>query len=98
MRVSHLSAALLVALGLTWSSATLAAETRIPESVVKDATALRDRALQDNTSWKIVESLTSEVGPRLAGSEGDARAATAAATVASGPQISTLARARVTAV
>jgi hypothetical protein len=74
MRVSHLSAALLVALGLSWSSATLASETRIPDSVVKDATALRDRALQDNTSWKIVESLTSEVGPRLAGSEGDARA------------------------
>ena len=38
------------------------------------ATQLRERALADNTGWKVVESLTTEVGPRMAGSEADARA------------------------
>ena len=37
-------------------------------------TQLRERALADDTGWKIVESLTTEVGPRLAGSDADARA------------------------
>jgi hypothetical protein len=74
MRKSNLSWALLVALGLPLSSAAFAAETHIPDEVVKDATILRDRALNDDTVWAIVESLTTEVGPRLAGSEGDARA------------------------
>ena len=36
--------------------------------------ALRERALADGTAWQVVESLTTEVGPRLAGSEADARA------------------------
>src|SRR5690606_10178047 len=31
-------------------------------------------ALQDDTGWQVTESLTTEVGPRLAGSEADARA------------------------
>ncbi|RZA13467.1 MAG: peptidase M28 family protein, partial [Lysobacteraceae bacterium] len=35
---------------------------------------MRDAALKDDTGWKVVESLTTEVGPRLAGSEADARA------------------------
>ncbi len=74
MRKSNLSWALLVALVLPLSSAAFAAETHIPDEVVKDATTLRDRALNDDTAWAIVESLTTEVGPRLAGSEGDARA------------------------
>ena len=38
------------------------------------ATQLRERALADDTAWDVVESLTTEVGPRLAGSEADARA------------------------
>lgn len=74
MRVAKLSQALLIALGLTCLPAALAAETHIPDKVLKDAAELRDRALNDNTSWKIVESLTTEVGPRMAGSAGDARA------------------------
>lgn len=49
-------------------------ETRIPSSALVTATQLRDRALADDTGWKVVESLTTEVGPRLAGSTADARA------------------------
>ena len=49
-------------------------ETRIPEAAVAAATQLREQALADDTGWKVVESLTTEVGPRLAGSEADARA------------------------
>ena len=36
--------------------------------------ALRDAALQDNYAWDITEALTTEVGPRLAGTEAEARA------------------------
>lgn len=35
---------------------------------------LIDRALEDDTAWEILESLTTEIGPRLAGSEAEARA------------------------
>ncbi len=38
------------------------------------ASTLRERALTDDTAWKLVESLTTEVGPRSAGSPGDAAA------------------------
>ncbi len=48
--------------------------TRIPDASIQAATQLRERALADDTAWKVVESLTTEVGPRLAGSEADARA------------------------
>lgn len=39
-----------------------------------DAVSLRDQALKDEVAWHIVEGLTSEVGPRLAGSAADERA------------------------
>jgi carboxypeptidase Q len=39
-----------------------------------DPAALRDQALKDDTAWRIVDDLTTEVGPRLAGSESEARA------------------------
>ena len=35
------------------------------------AAKLRDRALKNNRAWSIVESLTTEVGPRMGGSKGD---------------------------
>jgi hypothetical protein len=38
------------------------------------ASSLRERALADATAWRLVESLTTEVGPRSAGSPGDAAA------------------------
>ena len=44
-----------------------------PEPAVV-AAALRDKALQDPTAYGVVESLTTEVGPRLAGTPAAARA------------------------
>ena len=38
------------------------------------AARLRDQALQDDTAWNILESLTTEIGPRPAGSPAQARA------------------------
>jgi len=51
-----------------------AADTRIPDAAVKTAEQLRDKALIDDTGYKIVSSLTTEVGPRIAGGVNDARA------------------------
>ncbi|MCR5871993.1 M28 family peptidase [Sphingomonas sp. J344] len=39
-----------------------------------DPAALRDAALKDDLAWEITEGLTTEVGPRLAGTEAEARA------------------------
>ena len=49
-------------------------QTRIPDGALERAATLRAQALADDTSWRITESLTTEVGPRLPGSEADARA------------------------
>ena len=48
--------------------------TTIPAKAVASATQLREQALASNLGYEITESLTTEVGPRLAGSEADARA------------------------
>ena len=66
-------------LALALSPVVLAAEdtsapTNISDAAMQSAAQLRERALADNTGWNVVESLTTEVGPRLAGSEADARA------------------------
>jgi Zn-dependent M28 family amino/carboxypeptidase len=45
----------------------------IPPYVVENAIALREKALQDNLPVDIVESVTTEVGPRRMGTEGDKR-------------------------
>ncbi len=50
------------------------APTRIADASLARAAQLRDAALRDDTGWRVVESLTTEIGPRLAGSEADARA------------------------
>ena len=65
--------ALAAALALTCSSA-LAGPTTIPQAAIDTAVQLRQQALSDTTGWNVVESLTTEVGPRMAGSEADARA------------------------
>ena len=58
-----------------WAASPEAArETRIPDAALANAVQLRERTLQDTTAWRVVESLTTEIGPRLAGSEADARA------------------------
>lgn len=51
-----------------------ATESVIDERLAATAIALRDRALGDSLAYELVASLTTEVGPRLAGSEGDRRA------------------------
>ena len=43
-------------------------------SQLADARALRDRALQDDTGYELLRSLTSRVGPRFAGTPGDSAA------------------------
>jgi hypothetical protein len=48
--------------------------TRIPQAAIETAAQLREQALADDTGYRIVESLTTEIGARLAGSEADARA------------------------
>lgn len=48
--------------------------TTIPAKAVASAAELREQALASNLGYEITESLTTEVGPRLAGSEADARA------------------------
>jgi carboxypeptidase Q len=49
-------------------------DSNIPKSLVDAAVLLRERALLDNLSVDIVESLTTEVGARRVGTEGDKRA------------------------
>lgn len=49
-------------------------ETTIPDAAMHAAAGLRAQALADGTALAVIESLTTEVGPRLAGSEADARA------------------------
>jgi carboxypeptidase Q len=46
-------------------------ESRALSNAVED---LQELALQDDTAWQLLESLTTEVGPRMGGSDGDAKA------------------------
>ena len=71
MRRSILAVALLMCTSLPLQAAT---PTTIPDSALRTAESLRTQALADDTGWKVTESLTTEVGPRLAGSEADGRA------------------------
>ena len=48
----------------------------IQQRVDPKVAALRDRALQDDVAYAIVEGITTEVGPRMDGSEAEARART----------------------
>jgi len=57
-------------------SVALAEPATIGSADANAAAKLRDRVLQGTQAWEIVASLTTEIGPRLAGSEGD-RAAVA---------------------
>ncbi|MBN6102157.1 M28 family peptidase [Xanthomonas sp. CFBP 8703] len=66
--------AVVTAVMLAIASAAAAETTRIPDAALSTAATLREQALADDTGWKVVESLTTEVGPRMAGSEADARA------------------------
>ena len=46
----------------------------VAQNPPEQAAQLRDAALKDQIAWDIVEGLTTEVGPRLAGTEAEARA------------------------
>lgn len=71
MITSPVRYALLAAL----SPALLAASQPAPMTVpAEDIAKLRDAALDDRMAYDIVEGLTTEVGPRLAGTEAEARA------------------------
>ncbi|GAA3915849.1 M28 family peptidase [Luteimonas lutimaris] len=67
-------APLMLALALALPATTLHAQTRIPDAATGQVAQLREQALASDLGWKITESLTTEVGPRLAGTEADARA------------------------
>lgn len=56
-----------------FSMACMAARPLEP-AALSEARALRERALVDDTAYELARSLTTEVGPRLAGTPGDARA------------------------
>ncbi len=59
-----LLAALLVGSAASTSAQTIAPQVR----------QLQQAALQDEHAWDVLEGLTTEVGPRLAGTEAEARA------------------------
>jgi carboxypeptidase Q len=62
------------ATGATPGAAPQRAATYISDASMAVATQLRETALASTLAWDITESLTTEIGPRLAGSEADARA------------------------
>ena len=62
-----------VVLGLMVVHPTLAAEP-FPQVQLDQARAIRERALSDDVAYELLRSLTTEVGPRSAGSPGDGRA------------------------
>ncbi|RUL74403.1 M20/M25/M40 family metallo-hydrolase [Dyella choica] len=66
-----LAASLMLASGLVCAKD---AATTIPASAVQTAVQLRSKAMHDDTAYKVVEGLTTEVGARLAGGTNDQRA------------------------
>ncbi len=46
----------------------------LPALAQMDPATLRDAALKDDVAWDITEGITTEIGPRLAGSDAEARA------------------------
>jgi len=64
----------LLALSLAIAFAPASADTGLDPQDIAVAEGLRDRAMAGTQAWAVVESLTTEVGPRLAGTEADARA------------------------
>jgi len=71
--ISSLATGLLAATPAIGSESTVD-HSVIPEAIADAAILLRERALLDNLSVDIVESLTTEVGPRRIGTDGDKRA------------------------
>jgi len=71
------ASALVVALTIAPVFAQPASDQAAPslsDAQMRNVDRLIDKALEDNLAWDILESLTTEVGPRLGGSEAEARA------------------------
>ncbi len=66
--------AALLGLGLLCSVSTAGSQGLLSEEFLEQAAALRDQASSSSLGIEILESLTTEVGPRMAGSAADARA------------------------
>ena len=64
----------LIAASLLAAASPLAAQVHVSPMVDPKVAALRVAALNDNYAWEITEGLTTEVGPRLAGTQDEARA------------------------
>lgn len=70
-----LSAALAISFAVTGPSALAQdLEPSLAPTQARTVEQLIDRGLEDNLAWEIVESLTTEIGPRLGGSPEEARA------------------------
>ena len=69
----HHPSAFMLWLALVLTPIAQARETRVPQAAVQQAVQLRERAMTDDTGWRIVESLTTEVRHRMPGTEHDAR-------------------------
>jgi Zn-dependent M28 family amino/carboxypeptidase len=65
---------LMAVTALTLSAVPAAAQDLTGSDLTASAVAVRDKALSDPTAWKVVESLTTEVGPRPVGSPAMERA------------------------
>lgn len=61
-------------LALLSAGAAAATITTVPDAAIKQAIALRDQALTDERAYALLESLTTEIGPRLAGGVNDQKA------------------------
>ena len=72
-RLASLALALLL-IQTSVQAADSTAATTIPQAAIDKAVELRERALKDDVAYAIVEGLTTEIGPRLAGSEADQKA------------------------
>jgi len=44
------------------------------KTLIETATLLREQGLQSDRAWSLVEALTTQIGPRLAGTEANERA------------------------
>jgi hypothetical protein len=66
---------LLIALSAAPAAAQVREAPSAPAEIERTAAQLRDRALTDATAYDFVEGLTTEIGPRLAGTPAERRAA-----------------------
>src|SRR5690606_27962734 len=73
-RMRALNCLLACALALPFPPAVQAADAGLDPAAIATAERLREQALAGNLAWDFVSALTTEIGPRLAGTEADARA------------------------